>query len=348
MIRVCVIGAGYFAQYQIAAWRRLDGVDLVGVADLDPAKRDALIANHPDLPVFETSAGMLETAKPDLLDIATPPSTHADLIRAHERQVASIICQKPFCNDLETAQAVLDDLPEARIFVHENFRFQPWYREIKRLIDAGQLGQIRQARFAFRPGDGAGADAYLARQAYFREMERFLVHETGIHYIDTFRYLFGEPTAVWADLFQSNPAITGEDSGTLLFTMADGLRVTWDANRTLDMDAHNPRLTMGAMEVEGTNATLRLSGDGVITTRQHGTSQWKGHTYDFTDLDFGGNCVELFQRHMVAVLNGQAAPETRARDYLQNLRIEEAVYLSSQQGRRIALDASDKDASLST
>ena len=41
-------------------------------------------------------------------------------------------------------------------------------------------------------GDGQGPDAYLARQPYFRTMPRFLLRETGIHFIDTFRFLFGE------------------------------------------------------------------------------------------------------------------------------------------------------------
>ena len=42
-------------------------------------------------------------------------------------------------------------------------------------------------------------------------MPRLLIHETGVHYIDTFRYLFGTPTAVHADLRRCNPVIAGED-----------------------------------------------------------------------------------------------------------------------------------------
>ena len=41
MIRVACLGAGYFSQFHIDGWRRIDGVELVGVADLDPARAAA-------------------------------------------------------------------------------------------------------------------------------------------------------------------------------------------------------------------------------------------------------------------------------------------------------------------
>ncbi|MEO0763052.1 MAG: hypothetical protein AAFZ09_14815, partial [Pseudomonadota bacterium] len=60
--------------------------------------------------------------------------------------------------------------------------------------------------------DGQGPDAYHARQPYFQRMPRFLVHETAVHWIDTFRYLMGEAETVYADLRRLNPAIAGEDA----------------------------------------------------------------------------------------------------------------------------------------
>ncbi|MEO0915167.1 MAG: Gfo/Idh/MocA family oxidoreductase, partial [Pseudomonadota bacterium] len=35
-MRVAVVGAGYFAQFQIAAWHRMAGIELAAVADRDP------------------------------------------------------------------------------------------------------------------------------------------------------------------------------------------------------------------------------------------------------------------------------------------------------------------------
>ena len=99
------------------------------------------------------------------------------------------------------------------MIVHENFRFSPWYREAKRLLDSGSLGTPHAISFRLRPGDGQGVDAYLSRQPYFQKMPRFLVFETAIHFIDTFRYLMGEVEAITARLRRINPVILGEDAG---------------------------------------------------------------------------------------------------------------------------------------
>ncbi|MEC7204614.1 MAG: Gfo/Idh/MocA family oxidoreductase, partial [Pseudomonadota bacterium] len=93
-------------------------------------------------------------------------------------------------------------------------------------------------------------------------MERFLVHETAIHFVDVFRFLMGEVETVYADLTRFNPAIAGEDSGYIVFQFRNGARGLFDGNRLVDHAAENRRLTMGDMLIEGSHAVLRLDGDG--------------------------------------------------------------------------------------
>ena len=52
---------------------------------------------------------------------------------------------------------------------------------------------------------------------------------------------------------------------------------------------------------------------------------------------FGGGCCLALQRHVVRHLLAGTALENRGRDYLVNLRIEEAVYRSSAEGRKVNL-----------
>jgi predicted dehydrogenase len=102
---------------------------------------------------------MLDEIKPDVLDIVTPPETHHDLVLlACERGVPTIICQKPLAPTLDEA-AVIAALAEkhgCRLVVHENFRWQPWHREIRSLVHGGALGTVLNASFRLRPGDGQG------------------------------------------------------------------------------------------------------------------------------------------------------------------------------------------------
>ncbi|MEM9320152.1 MAG: Gfo/Idh/MocA family oxidoreductase [Pseudomonadota bacterium] len=339
-LRVACLGAGYFANFQLDAWVRLDRVELVGIADLNPARaaQAALAYGTASYPSLED---MLATTKPDILDIAVPPEGHAEAIATGlDHGPSAIICQKPFCTSLAEAERMTTIAQRAgiRLIVHENFRFQPWYRTIREALRDGQIGTPQNLTFRLRTGDGQGPQAYLDRQPYFQTMPRFLVHETCVHWIDVFRFLLeADPTAVYADLRQLNAAIAGEDAGHLIFDFPDGARAIFDGNRLLDHPAENPRLTLGEAVIEGPRGCLTLDGYGCVTQRPFGKQQattllapqaWQG---------FGGDCVYQLQSHVVAALLDGNPIENEAQDYLVVRRVEEGAYRSSQMGCKISL-----------
>ena len=339
-LRVAVVGAGYFARFHLDAWRRLPEVELVALCDLDAAKAQEAAASFAIPATFGDVGAMLDDAAPDLLDIAAPPAAHRRCLEAAIARGVMAICQKPFCASLEEAEAMVAAARSAgvTIVVHENFRFQPWHREAKRLIDRGALGAMQQVTFRLRPGDGQGPDAYLDRQPYFRTMPRFLVHETAIHFVDTFRFLLGEVTGVFARLARLNPAIAGEDAGIVLFEFRGGARGLFDGNRLVDHAARNRRLTMGEMWIEGSDAVLRLDGDGRLFLRPRGREQEERVAFAWEDRGFGGDCVHALQRHVVGHRLAGTPLENGGDDYLANLRLEAAIYASAAQGRWVAVE----------
>ena len=76
-------------------------------------------------------------------------------------------------------------------------------------------------------------------------MPEFLVRETAVHFIDTFRFLMGEVRAVTARLRRLNPVIAGEDSGLLIFEFDDARTGLFDGNRLNGHPATHLRRTMG-------------------------------------------------------------------------------------------------------
>ncbi len=332
-LRIACLGAGYFAGFHYDAWRKIDRIRLVGACDQDRKKAVAT-----GLAAFTDLGSMLAMARPDLLDIITPPPTHFDAIKlAIENGVKAIICQKPFCSSLEEAETATELAENAGVtlIVHENFRFQPWYRTIKQALENSLVGDVLQLTFRLRTGDGQGPHAYLDRQPYFQEMPKLLIHETGVHWIDTFRFLLGEPTAVYADLRKLNPAIKGEDAGYFVFDYENGVRALFDGNRLLDHSAENCRTTLGEALIEGVDGTLTLAGDGSVRLRRFGdqrdavllaAKKWDG---------FGGDCVKNLIEHVVdGVIDGTPL-ENQARDYLKVIAIEQAIYESDRQERKI-------------
>lgn len=338
-VSVGVIGAGYFAGFHHKAWARMDDVAILSVCDRSiDAARDA--ASRFDIPGIHTDSAAFFAGGPyDIVDIATPPQTHLELIHDAVSQAKIVICQKPFCaSEAEARQAAeLSRTSNVPVVVHENFRFQPWYPKIRDLLASGRLGDLYQATFRMRPGDGQGPDAYLGRQPYFQRLEKFLIHETGIHWVDVFRFLFGEPEAVFADLRRLNPVIAGEDSGIVLMRFADGFRAMFDGNRLADHAAEDRRLTMGEFLIEGSTAALRLNGDGQILIRGHGETVESPVDYAFERTGFGGNCVYNLQRHVVDHLNSGSPLVNLAEDYLKNLKIEAAIYRSNHDNKWITV-----------
>ena len=336
-VRVAVVGAGYFAQFHQEAWARLPGTKLVGIADLDAAKAATAAANF-GVPAFSDHEALFDATKPDLVDIATPPASHLELVKAVAGRGLPGICQKPLAPTLEVAKEVVAAAENAGtlLVVHENFRFQPWYREMRRLIRSGQLGNLHGLSFRLRPGDGQGPMAYLSRQPYFQHMERFLVHETAIHFIDTFRFLLGEVSGVTARLRHLNSYIVGEDAGIIVFDFAAGQTGLFDGNRLNDHVAENTRLTMGEMWLEGSAGVLRLDGRARLWWKPQGGNEVQ-HPYSWPDTGFAGDCVHALQAHVISHLLNGTCLENSGREYLRNIEIEEAVYRSAKENLHVPL-----------
>lgn len=332
ILSVACVGAGYFSQFHYGSWARLAQVRLVGACDSNVTRAEAT-----GYPSFSDLAEMLDRTQPDVLDIILPPSAHANAISlALAHGVKTIICQKPFCQTLDEAQAVVEaaGAAGARLIVHENFRFMPWYRTVHAALKAGMIGAVQQVTFRLRPGDGQGPDAYMDRQPYFQKMPRLLVHETGVHWVDTFRFLLGEATAVYADLRQVNPVLAGEDAGYVLFDYPSGARALLDGNRALDHKADNLRHTMGEGLLEGPQGSITLTGDGAVVFRRFGGTNTKVlRTPDVSD-GFGGDCVHHLQSHVVSALLHGTPLENEARDYLKVLEIEQSIYRSAETGSK--------------
>jgi len=337
-LRVGLVGAGYFARFHLDAWLRMAGARLVAVCDRDPATHTYVQSVDADIPVYRDLEEMLDAQSPELVDVATPPDTHLPLVSSIAARNLDIICQKPLAPTRDDAMRLVQCCDDAgvELAVHENIRWTPWHREMGRIIETGMLGQPHRISMRLRPGDGQGADAYLSRQPYFQTMPRFLVHETAIHWIDTFRFLCGEITGVFARLERLNPVIAGEDSGIIVFAFENGASGIFDGNRLNDHVSDNPRRTMGEMWVEGSAGVLRLDGAARLWWKPHGDREVE-HSYEWRDCGFAGDAVYATQAHVVSHLREGVPLENSGRDYLRNLDVEEAIYTSSAEGRWIEL-----------
>ncbi|MCZ6853939.1 MAG: Gfo/Idh/MocA family oxidoreductase, partial [Gammaproteobacteria bacterium] len=298
------VGAGYFSQFHFDAWSRLEDVHLSAICDLEYNKAENAAKQYGVGNCYTDFVEMLDTEKPDFVDIISRPDSHLALTRQAVDRGVAVICQKPLAPTFEEARELVGvaDTAHIRLMVHENFRFQPWYREIKRLLESQTIGdRLHTISFRSRTGDGWQPDAYLARQPYFRTMPRFLIFEMGVHFIDTFRFLAGEIDGVYASLRKLNADIAGEDAATVHFEFSSGAEGIWDANRFNEASADDPRYTFGEALVECNGGSIRLYSDGSLTVQRLGESE-HGHVYEHGKKNFASDCVLETQRHFVQCL----------------------------------------------
>ena len=78
-LRGAVIGAGYFSRFHIDAWSRIPEVTISAIADLERAKAQAHMDTHAIDRFYADYRALIDTEKPDFVDIITPPATHHEI-----------------------------------------------------------------------------------------------------------------------------------------------------------------------------------------------------------------------------------------------------------------------------
>lgn len=322
--RVGVAGAGWVSQYHLPAWRRQAGrAEVVAIADPHEAPLRTRSEAFGLTRTFPSAEAMVEAAELDIIDICTPVEAHAGLVRRAAARGVAVICQKPLAPTLGDAEALVAGLPaDARVMVHDNWRFRATYRRIREWIDAGHVGDIKRVRLDYLSSgmipDAEGERPALVRQPNFRKLQRLLLGEVMIHHLDTLRFLLGNLELLSARLTRSNDDIVGEDAATLILRPLSN-----DAPIVLagDLAVHGePPQARDQLRIDGTGATVvldgyRLSRIGADTIIEEfdPTATYQG-AYD--------NAIT----HFLDRLESGADFETAPSDHLKTLALVEAAY----------------------
>ncbi|WP_298474354.1 Gfo/Idh/MocA family oxidoreductase [uncultured Maribacter sp.] len=336
---VC-IGTGYFSHFQYEAWQRIKEVEIVAVCGTSIEKAQIICDKYGIKNAYDDYATMLKQENPDFVDIITPPNTHLEFCKIAIDYHIDIICQKPLAPTYEESLQIakLVEASDVRMMVHENFRFQPWHQEIKKLLNAKIIGdKLHTINLRMRMGDGWQEDAYMNRQPYFREMKQLLIYETGVHYIDVFRFLGGEITKVFAKLKTLNSNIKGEDFAWVHFDFENEALGFLDANRFNENTSEDPRFTFGTVLIEGNKGSIRLYDDGKITIQPLGKKEIV-HEYNYANINFAGDCVFTTQMYFIKHLLNNKPFSTDVSAYLKNIQIQDKIYESSALETPLSID----------
>ena len=179
----------------VEAWRRIANVEIVAACDLSIERARAAAPR-----AYTSAEEMLQAEELDFVDIATRSTTHLELISMAAERGLAIICQKPMAPDWETARRMVEISRAVWRPGHDSRQLAVaiLVPRCRRIIARGDIGTPLAYGFRCRVSDGLGDEPY-PRQAYFRQLRRFMIDEVLVHHIDTARFLFGDIASIYAE-----------------------------------------------------------------------------------------------------------------------------------------------------
>ena len=205
--------------------------------------------------------------RPDihLVDISTPGDSHAEIAIAAARAGKAVFCEKPLANTVADAEAMLTAVRKAGV-VHmlcHNYRRAPAVMLAKRMIDAGDLGEIYHYRGTYLQDWVVSPELPLLWRFRKEKAGSGALGDIGSHSIDLARFLVGEIAEISGDLetfikerpLVDDPARTGavtvDDAATALVRFAGGALGTIEGTR-LALGRKN----YNRFEINGSKGTL--------------------------------------------------------------------------------------------
>lgn len=323
-IRVALAGAGMISWYHLAGWRNVGAARARVVAVCDPDRQKASRrAEEFGIPrVYQDAAAMLDGEPIDALDVASPRETHAAWVEAAAARGIDVLCQKPMTPTLGESEALVRRVEgKMRFMVHENWRFRPWYRDLRRWIGEGLLGEVLLGRLAtissgFLP-DATGRRSALERQPFMAHESRLMIAEVLIHHLDTMRYLCGDLRVIGARTARTLPDVRGETFADIFLETASGASVT--VTGTMAAPGYPPR-SPDRLEIVGRKASAMLADNQLELLGSD-------HRREVYDPDRGYQAsFDGVIAHFVHCLETGAPFETGPADNLETLRLVEHAY----------------------
>ena len=228
-VRLALIGAGGISSaHANGLLKHADKIECVALCDVSEANLEARAQQLGTNPRrFQDWKKMLAEmgGQIDAVDICLPHHLHAPAIFDAAAAGKHILCEKPMCINLDEADRIVETVKKAGIIYMSahNQLFTPALLEIKRMIDAGELGRVFWIR---------SQDAFIAPKSAFKGAWRSqLKHQGGGELIDTgyhptYRLLFlagGDVASVRGTMGRFEHEIEGEDTASVQVRFANGV-----------------------------------------------------------------------------------------------------------------------------
>jgi predicted dehydrogenase len=144
MIRVGVIGYGYWGPNIARCLSEAEGCRLAAIADSSPKALARAARRHPEAWMTEDVAAMIADNRVDAVAIATPVSTHYELAMMALRAGKHVLVEKPITETADQARRLVEEAEKRHLvlMVDHTFCYTPAVAKLRQLVEGGDLGTI--------------------------------------------------------------------------------------------------------------------------------------------------------------------------------------------------------------
>jgi predicted dehydrogenase len=243
-VRAAFVGLGRIYDLNVRAYLDNPDVEVVALVDPSEERRDQRRADWPGVATFASASELAASGlEVDAVEALLPIPLHTDGVVELLGYGWHVNLQKPMCNDLASAQRMLD---AARangnlLRVMENYLFYEPLRKLKETVESGELGEVTGYHMKMVASGRGGWDVPASSYEWqFRQMQRgrgILLFDDGWHKLATAIWLFGPVKEVraWVGGTEVVPGVEIDAPTTVVWEHHRGIRGVWDVTLAVDM-----------------------------------------------------------------------------------------------------------------
>jgi predicted dehydrogenase len=144
MIRIGVIGYGYWGPNIVRNFHTHESSEVTLVCDKNPKTEERLRKSHPGMAFTTDENEVLKSSTIDLIAVVTPVWTHYELAKKALENGKHVFVEKPFTCSVTQAEELIElaDRKKLKIMVDHTFLFTGAVKKIRQLMDEGALGDL--------------------------------------------------------------------------------------------------------------------------------------------------------------------------------------------------------------
>lgn len=335
--RLALVGCGRISKNHIDAVARIDGLEIVAACDTDPERARAM-AEPLAIPAYTSYQKMLAGVECDVVAISTPSGLHPAHGVLAARAGKHVVTEKPMAISLKGADELVKACDDAgvHLFVVKQNRLNAPIQRLKQAVDKGRFGRLYLANCTVR---WARPQEYYD-QAPWRgtwEFDGGAFMNQASHYVDLIQWVVGPVEGVMARTATLARKIETEDTGVAILRFRSGALGVIEVTMLT-----YPKNMEGSITLLGEKGSVKIGGTAV-----NKVERWEFEDAEPDDAvvramdsnppNIYGYGHEAYYRNVLAVLRGDAKPDTDGRAGRKSLELILGIYESAKTGCEVPL-----------